>query len=55
MNCKNACTISIAPDDHAFTTIIDCNSISMFSPTHECVGKFGVCSKGKGQFHENII
>ena len=52
MNCKNSCAICIAPDDHMITTINDRNSITVFSPTHECIAKFGVRGIGKGQFCE---
>ena len=53
MNCKNAC--SIAPGDHTLATINNCNSISVFGPTHECIGKFGVHGKGKGPINNSGI
>ena len=54
INCKNACAICIAPDDHMLTTVNDRNSLSVFSPIHKCTAKFGVHGKEKGQFHEII-
>ena len=50
MNCKNCCAISISPDDHVLTTIDNHDSITVFCPTHECIAKFDVRGKGKGQF-----
>ena len=50
INCDNPYAICIAPDDHIITEVSNNNSITVFSPTHECIGKFGVSGKGKGQF-----
>ena len=50
INCNSPYAICIAPDDHIITEVSNNNSITVFSPTHECIGKFGVCGKGKGQF-----
>ena len=50
INCKLPYAICIAPDDHIIARVNDYDSITVFSPTHECIGKFGVCGKGKGQF-----
>ena len=50
MNCNNPFAICIAPDDHIIVRVNDHYSITVFSPTHECIGKFGVRGKGKGQF-----
>ena len=44
--------ICIAPDDHIIARINDHYSITVFSPTHECIGKFGVHGEGKGQFSD---
>ena len=49
INCNYPYAICIAPDDHIITEGSN-NSITVFSPTHECIGKFGVHGKGKGQF-----
>ena len=48
INCNSPFAICIAPDDHIMASVND--SITVFSPTHECIGKFGVLGKGKGQF-----
>ena len=50
INCNSPYTICIAPDDHIIARVNDHYSITVFSPTHECIAKFGVCGKGKGQF-----
>ena len=49
INCNSPFAICIAPDDYIMVTIHDYNSIAVFSPTHECIAKFGVYGKGKGQ------
>ena len=54
INCNNPYAICIAPDDHIIATVNDHNSITVFSPTHKCIAKFGVCGKEKGQFN-NVI
>ena len=54
INCNYPYAICIAPDDHIIARINDDNSINVFSPTHECIAKFDVCGKEKGQF-KNII
>ena len=51
INCNIPYAICIAPDDHIIVRVNDCNSITVFSPTHECIAKFGVHGKEKGQFH----
>ena len=48
INCNSPYAICIAPDDHIITDLHDI--LTTFSPTHECIAKFGVCGKGKGQF-----
>ena len=50
INCKSPYAICIAPDDHIITEVSNSSSITVFSPTHKCIGKFGVYGKGKGQF-----
>ena len=50
INCNYPFVICIAPDDHIIARVNDCNGIAVFSPTHECIAKFDVCGKGKGQF-----
>ena len=51
INCNSPYAICIAPDDHIIVRIDDRDSITVFSPTHECIAKFGVHGKGKGQFN----
>ena len=51
INCNNPYAICIAPDDHIIARVNDNTSITVFSPTHECIAKFGVYGKEKGQFH----
>ena len=50
INCNSPFAICIAPDDHIIIEVSNNNSITVFSPAHECIGKFGVRGKGKGQF-----
>ena len=49
INCNNPYAICITPDDHIIAEAND-DSITVFSPTHECIGKFGVYNKEKEQF-----
>ena len=49
INCNKPYAIGIAPDDYIITDHDD-NFLTVFSPTHELVGKLGVCGKEKGQF-----
>ena len=51
INCNNPYAICIAPDDHIIAGN-DGNSITVFSPTHEYIAKFGVYGKEKGQFND---
>ena len=51
INCKKPYPICIAPDDHIITEVDNNNSITVFSPTHECIAKFGMCGKEKGEFN----
>ena len=51
INCKYPYAICIAPDDHIIARVNDEYSIAVFSPTHECIAKFGVYGKEKGQFN----
>ena len=51
INCNEPWAIGIAPDDYI---IIDDHSnavLTVFSPTHELIGKLGVRGKEKGQFN----
>ena len=54
INCSKSYAIGIAPDDYIIITDQDDNFLTVFSPTHELVGKLGVCGKEKGQF-DHII
>ena len=51
INCINPYVICIAPDIHIIARVNDGDSITVFSPTHECIAKFGVYGKEKGQFN----
>ena len=51
INCNYPYAICIAPDDHIIARVNDYDSITVFSPTHECIAKFGVYGKEKGQFY----
>ena len=51
INCNNPWAIGIAPDDYIITDDHNNNVLTIFSPTHELIAKFGVCGKGKGQFN----
>ena len=53
INCSKPYAIGIAPDDYIITDHND-NFLTVFSPTHELVGKLGVCGKEKGQFNSII-
>ena len=48
IDCKKSFGICIAPDDHIITDVNDV--LTLFSPTHEVITKFGVHGKEKGQF-----
>ena len=50
INCSKPYAIGIAPDDYIITDDHDDNFLTVFSPTHELVGKLGVCGKEKEQF-----
>ena len=50
INCNNPYAICIAPDDYIIARVNYDDSIAVFSPTHECIAKFAVCGKEKGQF-----
>ena len=49
INCSKPYAIGIAPDDYIITDH-DFHFVTVFSPTHELVGKLGVHGKEKGQF-----
>ena len=54
INCNNPYAICIAPDDHIIVSVNNDYSIAqvaVFSPTHECIAKFGMYGKEKGQFN----
>ena len=48
VNCNNPWAIGITPDDYIITDPSDV--LTVFSPTHELIAKFGVRGKEKGQF-----
>ena len=51
INCNKPYAIGIAPDDYIITHDDNSHSLTIFSPTHELIGKFGVPGKEKGQFN----
>ena len=51
INCNNPWAIGIAPDDYIITGDHSNHVLTIFSPTHELIAKFGVCGKEKGQFN----
>ena len=50
INCSYPYAIGITPDDYII--VAPNNVLTVFSPTHELVAKFGVRGKKKGQFHD---
>ena len=54
INCSKPYAIGIAPDDYIITDDHSNHFLTVFSPTHELVGKLGVCGKEKGQFNSII-
>ena len=50
INCSKPYAIGIAPDDYIIIDDHGNHFLTVFSPTHELVGKLGVCGKEKGQF-----
>ena len=51
INCNKPFAISITPDDYIITHDDNNNVLTIFSPTHELIAKFGVHGKEKGQFN----
>ena len=49
INVNRPWAIGIAPDNYIITDINDV--LTIFSPTHELIAKFGICGKEKGQFN----
>ena len=50
-SCSYPFAIAIAPDDYIITHDYVNNVLTIFSPTHELIAKFGICGKEKGQFN----
>ena len=50
INCNNPLSIGIAKDDYIIIDDHNNHFLTVFSPTHELIGKFGVCGNKKGQF-----
>ena len=50
INCNKPFVICITPDDHIIARVDGRTSITVLSPTRECIAKFGVHGKGRGQF-----
>ena len=51
INCSYPFAIGIAPDDYIITGDHSNHVLTIFSPTHELIAKFGVFGKQKGQFY----
>ena len=51
INCNKPWAIGIAPDDYIITDDHNNDVLTIFSPTHELIAKFGVRGKEKGQFN----
>ena len=52
INCNKPFAIAIAPDDYIISHDDVSHILTIFSPTHELIGKFGVRGKEKGQFDD---
>ena len=53
IDCNSPFAICVAPDNHILVTYTeekDCNSFTVFNPTHKHVATFDVYGNGKGQF-----
>ena len=50
INCKSPFAICIAPDDYIITDPGSGDDLTVFSPTHELITKFGVHGEEEGQF-----
>ena len=48
INFKSPLSICIAPDDYIITKVSNNNGLTVFSPTHELIAKFGVRGKEEG-------
>ena len=51
INCKNPFTICIAPNDYIITKVNNNHGLTVLSPTHELIAKFGMNGKEKGEFN----
>jgi len=54
INCNYPFAIRLTPDDYIITIGNDCNSLTVFSPTHQLITKFGTKGSQRGQFN-NIL
>ena len=50
INCESPFSICIAPDDYIITDAGSDDDLTVFSPTHELITKFGVHGEEEGQF-----
>ena len=50
INCNRPHAICVAPDDHIIARVDNYYSIAVFSPTHECIAKFGEYGEENGQY-----
>ena len=51
INCNKPWAIGVAPDNYIITDDHNNDVLTIFSPTHELIAKFGVHGKDKGQFY----
>ena len=51
INCNNPYPICLTPDDYIITTDGTCNALTVFSPTHQLITKFGTYGSQRGQFN----
>jgi len=51
INCNKPWAICLTPDDYVITTEGDGKSLTVFSPTHQLITKFGTKGSRRGQFN----
>jgi len=51
INCNKPWAICLTPDDYVITTEGDGNSLTVFSPTHQLITKFGTFGSQRGLFN----
>ena len=51
INCNSPFTICIAPNDYIITKVNNDHGLTVLSPTHKLIAKFGMNGKEKGEFN----